>query len=138
MSSCFISISFKNYKKAHKFISSARAACEVHKLNPIVFVEDYDFSHGDETKMMEKALEDVKSSSVLIAEGSTKAIGVGIEVGIAAATKIPILYARQKEAEYSKTISGLSTVSIEYDDETDLKRLISEALTNIKNSKQYI
>lgn len=58
---------------------------ETFGISGFVFVDEYQFSANEETEMMQKAMEDVEKSAILIAEVSEKGIGIGIEVGYAKA-----------------------------------------------------
>ena len=81
--------------------------------------------------MMATAFKEIDNSDFLIAELTHKSIGVGIEIGYAFATKKPIIYVRQKGAEYSTTTAGCSVFVIEYENETDLVEKISQAIKEI-------
>ena len=80
---------------------------------------------------MEKAFEEIDKSDLLIAELTTKAIGVGIEIGYAFARQKPIVYLRRKDAEYSTTASGCSSYFVAYKDEFDLKKSMKEIISQL-------
>ncbi|OGY35171.1 MAG: hypothetical protein A3E36_00655 [Candidatus Andersenbacteria bacterium RIFCSPHIGHO2_12_FULL_45_11b] len=128
MEKAYISISFKNRKKLDAEISALKEVLQKHNIRPQVFVDEYVFSPEQEKEMMEQATKDISESSLLIAELTEKAIGVGIEVGYAAALKIPVLYVKHKNAEYSKTIGGLSAKVISYENTEDLKKQLDQYL----------
>jgi len=81
--------------------------------------------------MMETAFLEIDKSDFLIAELTTKSIGVGIEIGYAFATGKPIVYLRRKDSEYSTTASGSSTYNIEYENENDLIELMDNVLKRL-------
>ena len=82
-----------------------------------------DFKFTDKEQAFHDELTDF-----LIAELTTKSIGVGIEIGYARAKGKPIIYLRKKNSEYSTTASGSSTYSIEYENENDLIELMKTIL----------
>ena len=131
MKKAYIGISFKNRKKLEAEISTLKDVLQKHDIQPLVFVDQYIFDPDQEKEMMAQAAKDISESSLLIAELTEKAIGVGLEVGYAAALKIPVVYLKQKDAEYSKTVGGLSTKVISYKDANDLKKKVSEYLQSM-------
>lgn len=131
MKKVYFSISFKNRKELENEVRVCSAILKKHGLHPIIFVDDYIFEPNQEKKMMRQACHDIENSDILIAELSNKAIGVGIEVGYAAALKKPIIYLKNKRAEYSKTIGGLSAVLIEYDDIDELANQLEGYLAQL-------
>lgn len=96
-----------------KAIQSALVLCGV---DPFVFVDQYTFNPEEETAMMQKAMEEIDQSDLLIAAASEKAIGIGIEAGYARAKGKPVIYIRHNNAEHSTTLSGISDYSIIYPD----------------------
>lgn len=85
--------------------------------------------------MMTLACSLIRSADVLIAEVSQKAIGVGIEVGYAAAVGLPIIYLRQTNAEPSTTVGGIATYSVVYQTTEDLADQLRSALGVIFEKK---
>ena len=131
MKKAYIGISFKNRKKLDREIEVLKNILQNHDIQPLVFVDEYIFDPEQEKEMMAQAAKDISESSLLIAELTEKAIGVGLEVGYAAALKIPVVYLKQKDAEYSKTVGGLSTEVISYKDVNDLEEKVSEYLQSM-------
>ena len=86
-----------------------------------VFVEQYTFIGDQEKEMMHQAMTDIDACALFIAEVSEKAIGVGLEAGYAKAKGKAIIYLRQKDAEHSTTVSGISDYQLIYSDRGDLK-----------------
>lgn len=74
--------------------------------------------------MMKTAFEEIDSSDFLVADLTTKSIGVGIEIGYAFAKEKPIFYLRKKGSEYSTTASGCSNYVVEYENELDLVEIM--------------
>ena len=71
----------------------------------------------------------------LIAEVSEQAIGVGIEVGYAAAKGKPVIYVRRADAEFSTAVGGIATHSISYSTETELRTKLSHTIEQIVKQK---
>ena len=94
----------------------------------LVFVDQYNFRPDQEIEMMQTAFREIDSCDILIAELTTKSIGVGIEIGYAYASKKPIYYLRKKGSEYSTTASGSADVVIVYDDASDLIEKLEQEL----------
>jgi len=82
---------------------------------PKVFINYYQFTPGGEKKMMQQSYDDIAACHIFIAEVSDKAIGVGIEAGIARALGKPIIYLLKKGHPYSKTVGGIADHYIVYD-----------------------
>lgn len=80
--------------------------------------------------MMQQAMDDIDKCSMLIAETSDKAIGIGIEAGYAKAKGKPVIYLRHKDAEHSTTLSGISDIQIIYSDTDDLATKLTNALNH--------
>lgn len=131
MSTAFVSVSY-----AHRLILSAEldaiaAALHAHGLTAHIFVRAHHFRPDQAQEMMIATLRAVRAADLLIAEVSYKAIGVGIEVGMAAALSKPILYVRQASAEPSTTVGGLATATIVYLNAADLRAQLDAALTDL-------
>ena len=82
---------------------------------------------------MKTAFQEIDNSDFLIAELTTKSIGVGIEIGYACAKNKPVIYLLKKGSEYSTTASGCSNSIIEYRNEHDLRESMVELLKNKNN-----
>jgi 2'-deoxynucleoside 5'-phosphate N-hydrolase len=127
----YFAISFSDRKKFTKEIDYFVKAFAEQNTQLLVFVDKYHFKENQEREMMATAFKEIDNSDFLIAELTHKSIGVGIEIGYAFATKKPIIYVRQKGAEYSTTTAGCSVFVIEYENETDLVEKISQAIKEI-------
>ena len=127
MTKGYLAISYSNRKIFNNEIESLKKLFEKNNIELLVFVDKYDFKANQEKEMMATAFQDIDNTDFLVAELTTKSIGVGIEIGYAFAKEMPIIYLRKKNAEYSTTAAGSSTYIIEYADEFDL----SEAMEKI-------
>lgn len=101
------------------------------RIEPFVFVDEFKFNSEQEKEMMQQAMRSIDSSDLLIAVVSDKGIGIGIEVGYAKAKGKLVIYLRNKNAEHSTTVSGISDFSVVYDDVPELKLLLNEILMEI-------
>ena len=80
---------------------------------------------------LKNGFKEIDNSNFLIAELTTKSIGVGIEIGYAFAKRIPIIYIRKKSTEYSTTASGSSNYIIEYENKFDLHESIKKIIPKL-------
>jgi len=126
MKRVFLSISFKEKENKRNEIETIKLVVKTFGYSLIVFVDDYRFGSAQEKEMMDCALADIKASDLLIAEVSTKAIGVGLEVGYARALKKEILYLRDVNSTYSKTVGGTVSHQIIYSNLTELNDKLSQ------------
>ena len=86
--------------------------------------------------MMQQAMLSINDCDLLIAETSDKGIGIGVEVGYAKAKEKPVIYMRNKSAEHSTTVSGISDFQVVYKDVTELKQLLSDAILKHLNDRK--
>jgi nucleoside 2-deoxyribosyltransferase len=93
-----------------------------------VFVRLYTFVPDDARAMMDTTQAELRRADLLVAEGTHKAIGVGIEVGYAAALGLPVIYVRHAGAEHSTTVGGIAAHTIVYHDPGDLRRQLADVL----------
>jgi len=134
MKRAYFAISYSNRKLFDKEIESLQKLFSENNLDLFVFVDKYDFKANQEKEMMKIAFEEIDRSDFLIAELTTKSIGVGIEIGYAFAKGIPIFYLRKKDSEYSTTASGCSHYVIEYDNKL---QLIDSMENRLKKEMNY-
>jgi nucleoside 2-deoxyribosyltransferase len=127
----YISISYNKRKSMNAEINAIKETLIIHKIIPLVFVDEFKFNSAQEKEMMQQAMQLIDNSDVLIAEVSDKAIGIGIEVGYAKAKGKPVIYLRNEDAENSTTVSGISDFQILYNDVIELKQLLSEVISKI-------
>lgn len=132
----YLAISYLNRSLFNNEIESLKKLFKKNNLELLVFVDKYNFNANQEKEMMETAFNEIDNVDLLIAELTTKSIGVGIEIGYAFAKGIPIIYLRKKNTEFSTTASGSSTYIVEYETEFDLNKSMEKLLTqlNLKNS----
>jgi len=124
----YISISYSKRKLLDKELTAIIKTLNEFKINSFVFVDNYKFDPAQEREMMQQAMTDIDNCDILIAETSDKAIGIGIEVGYAKAKNKPVIYIRQKNAEHSTTVSGISDFQIIYSGINDLQLLLADTL----------
>ena len=125
----YFAISYANRKLFDKEVQGLLGLFNKNNIELLVFVDRYHFKENQEKEMMTTAFAAIDNADLLIAELTTKSIGVGIEIGYAAAKKKPVFYIRKKGADYSTTASGCSTTVIEYENVSDLLEKIKEKLT---------
>ena len=128
MKKAYLAISYSNRKFFNKEVKTLIELCKINDVELLSFVDKYNFQENEEKEMMKTAFLEIDKSDFLIAELTTKSIGVGIEIGYARAKGKPIIYLRKKNSEYSTTASGSSTYSIEYENENDLIELMKTIL----------
>ncbi len=132
MMKAYFAISYSNRKQFDNEVESLQNLFHKNNIELLVFVDKYNFRTNQEKEMMKVAFEEIDSSDFLIAELTTKSIGVGIEIGYAFAKEKPIIYLRKKGSEYSTTASGCSISVIDYKNEMDLVKRIEKSLKNLK------
>ncbi len=128
MKKAYFAISYSNRKQFDKEVDSLQNLFNKNNIELFVFVDKYDFNANQEKEMMKVAFEEIDSSDFLIAELTTKSIGVGIEIGYAFAKEKPIFYLRKKDSEYSTTASGCSIYAIDYENELDLCNVMEKLI----------
>lgn len=124
----YLAISYSNRPLFDNEIESLKKLFKKNDFELLVFVDKYKFKANQEKEMMKTAFDEIDNSDFLIAELTTKSIGVGIEIGYAFAKKMPIIYLRKNNTEYSTTASGSSTYNVEYENEFDLKKSMEKLL----------
>jgi len=128
MKKAYFAISYSNRKLFDREIKSLQYLFEKNYIELLVFVDKYNFNQNQEKEMMKAAFKEIDNSDLLIAELTTKSIGVGIEIGYACAKNKPIFYLYKKESEYSTTASGCSNITIAYENELDLIVIMEKQL----------
>jgi len=129
----YISIS---YNKRLELIDELQSIIETLKgvhIHPFVLVDNFKFSSEQEKEMMQQAMLSIDNCDLMIVETSDKAIGIGIEVGYAKAKGKPVIFTRNRNAEHSTTVAGISDSQIIYDDVKDLKGQLTIVLSGIIN-----
>jgi len=128
----YLAISYSNRPLFDNEIESLKKLFKNNDLELLVFVDKYNFKANQEKEMMKTAFDEIDNSDFLIAELTTKSIGVGIEIGYAFAKKMPIIYLHKNNAVYSTTASGSSTYNVEYGNEFDLYKSMEKLLAQLK------
>lgn len=131
MKKAYLAISYSNRKLFDNEVNCLIKVCKNNKVKLLSFVDKYNFKENEENEMMKTAFREIDESDFLIAELTTKSIGVGIEIGYAYAKQKPIIYLRKKNSEYSTTAFGSSTYSIEYETKENLAELIQNTLEQL-------
>lgn len=128
----YISIS---YNKRHELKEELNAIITVLKdaaIESFVFVDNFKFNASQEKEMMRQAMILIDQCDLLIAETTDKGIGIGVEVGYAKAKEKPVIYLRNKNAEHSTTVSGISDFKIVYADTKDLEQKLFDVISLLK------
>lgn len=118
----YISISVNKRDSLEQEIKSIMQVLNDFKIVPFLFVDHYRFEPAQEQIMMQQAMKDIEQCTMLIAETSDKAIGIGIEAGYAKAKGKPVIYVRRSTAKHSTTLSGISDFQVIYTDVNDLQQ----------------
>jgi nucleoside 2-deoxyribosyltransferase len=134
MKKAYFAISYSNRKLFDREVKSLQYLFEKNYIELLVFVDKYNFNQNQEKEMMKAAFKEIDNSDFLIAELTTKSIGVGIEIGYACAKNKPIFYLYKKGSEYSTTASGCSNITIAYENELDLVITLEKQLKLILKS----
>lgn len=121
----FVSVSFAHRHILADALAAISEACVASGLRAHIFVNAYSFAPEQTRAMMDQTVADIRAAQVLIAEVTHKAIGVGIEVGYAAALGIPVIYVRHTDAEPSTTVGGLADHMVVYANTESLRRQLS-------------
>ncbi len=131
MNTAFISRSYEHRAQYDAAIAHVVASLRRMNMEGVDFVRRYSFGEGQAREMMVATLQAIHQADVLIAEVSEKVIGVGIEIGYAAALGKPIIYLRKSDAPFSTTVGGLATIAIVYDNSQALQDKLIEALRTL-------
>ena len=127
----YLSISYAQRKRRAPELAAMKEVLSEFGIETWVFVDQYSFEASQEKEMMKQATRDIDQCDLLIAETSEKGIGVGIEVGYAKGKDKPVIYVREKNAEHSTTVSGISDFQIAYADLADLKKQLFIIISKI-------
>lgn len=85
----YLAISYSKRKLFDMEIECLKNLFKKNNMELLVFVDKYNFKSNQEKEMMKTAFNEIDNSDFLIAELTTKSIGVGIEIGYAFAKNIP-------------------------------------------------
>ncbi len=124
----YIGISYAHRFDMSSILDAIQEVCFEIGIVPLVYVRKQSNS-ASEMDMMADALEELRSSELLIVEVSQKAIGIGIEVGYAKALGKMIIYVHSESAERSTTVGGIADAEVTYRTTGDLRQKL---LTTLK------
>lgn len=128
MKKAYFAISYSNRNQFDIEVDSLKKLFAKYNIELLVFVDVYNFKPTEEKEMMQTAFDEIDSSDIIIAELTTKSIGVGIEIGYAVAKNKPVFYLRKTTAKYSTTAAGCASYTIEYNNEIDLVIMMEKML----------
>ena len=129
----YISIAYSKRQKLNNELQSIIEVLKKNYIDPFVFVDNFNFSSNQEKEMMQQTMLSIDDCDLLIAETSEKGIGIGVEAGYAKAKGKPVIYMRNKNAEHSTTVSGISDYQIMYSGINDLKIQLATIISGIIN-----
>lgn len=127
----YISVSHSKRQLLNKELDAIIETLAKFNIESLLFVDQYQFETTQEQQMMQQAMDDIDLCDFLIAETSYKGIGVGVEVGYGKARGKPTIYLRQKNAEHSTTVSGISDYQVIYENTLDLRQQLSKIIQKI-------
>jgi 2'-deoxynucleoside 5'-phosphate N-hydrolase len=125
----YISISYKERTALQQELETISSVLKSHGITAFIFVDQFQFSIAQEKEMMQQAMLSIDECDLLIAETSDKAIGIGVEAGYAKAKGKKVIYLRNKNAEHSTTLSGISDFQITYTGTDELRQKLSIVLS---------
>ncbi len=131
MKTAFISRSYQHRDLYNATITQVIICLRRMEIEGVDFVNQSQFGPGQCREMMATALQAIQQADLFIAEVSEKVIGVGIEIGYAAALGKPIIYLRKSDAPFSTTVGGLATSAIVYDHPQDVQDKLIEVLRSL-------
>jgi nucleoside 2-deoxyribosyltransferase len=131
MSKAYLALSFAGKERLQPVVDTIRKVLADAGVELFVFVEQYLFSPGEAKAMMQQAFTCIRDCDLLIAEVSEKAIGVGIEIGYAAALLKPIIYIRHENAGHSTTCSGSADHTITYGNTAELEDKLGKLVCSL-------
>jgi nucleoside 2-deoxyribosyltransferase len=131
MKKAYLSIGYQNRQQLEAEITAISAVLSAYQIALFVFVDQYHFAPQQEKEMMQQAFREISGSDLLIAEVSEKAIGVGIEIGYAAALGKPVIYLRQARSEHSTTAAGTAGYSLIYNHAGEITTLLAPILAKL-------
>jgi len=134
MKTAFVSISFAHKHEFTAELDAIRAALDAAGWRAHVFATAHIFTPDQQREMMAATVADLRAADLLIAEVTYKAIGVGIEVGYAAALGKPVISMRRAGSEPSTTVGGLATQAIVYRSPDDLRAQVAAVMQSLRET----
>lgn len=133
----YIAHSYAHRKSQADILLAIKNVLVSQKVETIIFSEKYDnFEAADARNMMQLAFDEIRQCDFLIAEVSSKEIGIGVEVGYAAALSLPIIYVYKEGSEYSTTVAGCSVTEVTYSSLSVLRVKLSDGLAGMISRHQ--
>ena len=129
MKKAYLSIGYASRALLQTEIETIRQILSDYQISLFVFVDEYHFTAQEEKQMMQHAFAEIDTADLVIAEVSEKAIGVGIEIGYAAANHKPVIYLRKFHTQHSTTAAGSADHIIIYQNTRDLTESLASVLT---------
>ena len=126
MMKAYIAHSYSDMKQQSAVIDSIVLALEQLDIECLVFTRKYaPFKINQEKEMMSLVFQEIERANLLVVEMSIKRVGIGVEVGYAAACGIPILYLCKVGSDHSTTIGGTASKKLVYKDIVDLRHKLN-------------
>ncbi len=123
---CYIAHSFKHRDKQAGLLDTIIQVLSDNGHEAFIFSRHYpNFQPGQEKQMMTAAIKEMELSDCIIAEVSTKEIGVGLEIGFFAAKQKPIVYIYKEGSDFSTTVNGVADKTIVYKSVEDVRRQLN-------------
>jgi nucleoside 2-deoxyribosyltransferase len=129
MKQAYLSIGYQNRQQLQQEVDTIKQVLADFQTGIFVFVDEYRFEVHEEKQMMQQAFREIDAADLLIAEVSEKGIGVGIEIGYAAAKGKPVIYLRNASSEHSTTAAGSASHVIIYKNTADLVEKLTAILS---------
>lgn len=118
----FLTIKFKGNEQ-YALIEALTAVFREMGIDLYCFVRDEE-AWGEKTysvtEVMERAFARIRKTDIMVVEFTEKGVGVGIEIGYAAALGKPVIVIAPPEADISNTLRGVMRGLYRYNDPADL------------------
>lgn len=129
----FLSIKYYEDNRNRRFIEEFSEVLQQKSIEVICVVRDLE-NWGEMAlspkELMSATFKLIRSCEYLVVDLNEKGIGLGIEVGYAAASQIPILAIAPANTIISTTLQGVACSCIEYIDCTDAARQVYTKIMN--------
>lgn len=133
---CFVALSYQNRVNLRPVVDEIKRVLLEAGFEAVVFVDKQPTSI-EPRLLMEEALTDLRGCHLLVAEMTTKEVGVGIEMGVAHARGIPIIGIRRLASLPSTTMEGILDYElIQYSAPEDLLGPLKLTLERVTNDEK--
>ena len=112
-------------------VAQLTRVCLAFGIELIVFTDRFQFTTHQEREMMQMAFAEIERCDLLIAKGSKKAIGIGIEAGYARGIGKLVWYMHAAGTAHSTTLAGTAQKTFVYRDTADMADQIRKELNII-------